>query len=208
MAPDDGSERAGRTAGSTNPFDFDDLGEHRSSEGSGSPRRQPAAATDGFDPFGLSTSGPAFGPARRGQRISWTAMILVVAGAVLVAIGIAAALGSIDLRARAPFGSMLWWGTLALVGFLIIVVGLVTSIVGVVQAEPRTLATLALIGAIVLGWVAAYIGFKIGSHQLALEAARVVGAHGADAVPAIASYLKERGIDAGPYLPILRRALG
>lgn len=206
MAADDGGERSGRAAGSTNPFDFDDV---PTAGAPASPGRRPVTAGDGgFDPFGLATAAAPIGRPRTGQRVSWAALILVVVGALLVGIGIAAGLGSIRLQAASPFGSLLWWGTLSLVGLLIIVAGLVSSIVGVVQAEPRVVAVIALIGAILFGWVAAYIGYRIGAHQVAVEAARVVGRNGPDAVPAIGSYLKERGIDAGPYLGLLRRVLG
>lgn len=202
MAPDERSDRPG-PAGSTNPFDFDD---------------QPAAGKptdvgrarggDGFDPFGLDAAGPSLGRPRTGQRVSWTALILVVVGAIAVGFGIGGALGSITLDAASPFGSMLWWGTLGLLGFLIIVVGLITAIVAMVQAEPRLVAAIALVCAVILGWIAAYIGYRVGAHQLTVEAARVVGTSGPDAIPAIATSLRERGIEVAPYLPILRLVLG
>lgn len=194
MAPDE-------RADSTHPFDFDD----QPGDASPAPR---AAGGDGFDPFGLQTAAPSIGRVRRGQRVSGVALILVLLGALAIGIGIAAALHSVDLSAPSPFGSLLWWGTLALLGLLIMIVALVISIVAVVQAEPRVLAIIALIGAVILGWVAAYIGFKIGAHHLSLEAAREVGTTGPDAVPAIADKLRQRGVDVGPFLGILHRVFG
>lgn len=209
MAPDERSDRAGPAAGSTNPFDFDQQPVDRSNPLDGTGRDPRSArgrrAPDDFDPFGLDTGAQPGGRSRTGQRVSWTALILVVVGAVASGAGIGGALGSITLDAASPFGSMLWWGTLALLGFLIIVIALVTAIVGMVQADPRMVATIALIGAVLLGWVAAYVGYKIGAHQLAGEAVRVVGTSGPDAIPAISTSLRERGIDVGPFLPLLRQ---
>ena len=133
---------------------------------------------------------------------------MVLVGALAIGFGIGGALTSIRLEASSPFGSVLWWGTLALVGVLIILVALISAIIGVVQAEPRTVAVIALVGSVLLGWIAAYIGFRIGAHHLTVEAARVVGAKGPDAVPAIEHYLQQRGIDAGAYSGLLHRVFG
>ncbi|SDS76165.1 hypothetical protein [Microlunatus soli] len=204
MVPDERADRPASAAGSTNPFDFDD----QPAPGDGVDRRHSAPPSgDRFDPFGLDTRTEPT-RTRTGQRVSWAAVILVLVGALAIGVGIAGALASIEIEGRSPLGAMLWWGTCALLGFLIIVIGLVSAIVGVVQAEPRVVAVIALIGAVVAGWIAAYIGFKIGAHELRLEALREVGTSGPDAIPAIATSLRERGVDVGPLLPILRQVFG
>jgi len=210
MAPDDPqrSRRGGDPTGSTNPFDFDDTPVQTGSGPGTTYEASTPSRPDGFDPFGLDSRQPAARRPRTGQPVSWAAVIMVLVGALAIGFGVGGALTSIRLAASSPFGAVLWWGTLALVGVLLILVALVCSIVGVVQAEPRRVAVVALIAAVLLGWVAAYIGFRIGAHHLTAEAVRVVGTKGPQAVPAIERYLQQRGIDAGAYSGLLHRVFG
>jgi hypothetical protein len=200
-----------QNTGSTNPFDFEDeTGRSDAVRRSSTPSLSEGSDPDptAADPFDFDQPVRTRTATRTGQPISVTALVLAVVGGVLIAIGIARGLGSIQLEAERPYASVLWWGTLTLIGVLIALIAVVLGFVAVIKAQPRVIAVIAFVLALVAGIVGAYIGFRIGADQLALEVAQATGAEGPEAVERVEEYLRERGIDPAPLRPILDRIFG
>lgn len=103
---------------------------------------------------------------RRGQGLAWTALALAVGSAVAIGAGIFLALDSINVTLDRPFREARDWMTLVTLGLCAGVLALAGAIVSEVRSRPRTVATLALVGALTLPLIALILGVNFGLDAL------------------------------------------
>jgi hypothetical protein len=145
-------------------------------------------------PFTMSPS--ALLP-RKGQALSWTALILGLAAALSVGSGIFAALNSVEFTGH-PFIKASHWASFVLFSIVVGLAATMLAVVALFVARPKLTATLALLLCLTVPWIAAVVGFKFGADAFGARASDELG-HMADVAGAFAELLAQAGIDPGPY---------
>lgn len=154
---------------------------------------------------GFTMSPPARLP-RRGQALSWSALVLGLAAALSVGAGIFAALDSIEFT-RHPFLEPSRWASFVLFSIVAGLVATLLAIVALFVARPKLTATLALLLCVTVPWIAAFVGFKFGADAFGAHLSDEVG-HAADVANAFADLLAQVGVDPGPYRHLIVVLLG
>lgn len=132
---------------------------------------------------------------RRGQRLSFTALSLVLVTALGLGVFTYAALASIDVVSLDPLAGFFGWATwvaLALVGGF---VATVLAVVGLVIARPRRIAGSALAIALVLPGISLAVGVQQGSQALYAHVQQEIEAGGTAVLDTLEANASNLGFD-------------
>lgn len=150
----------------------------------------------------------ARGRPRRGQLLSWTVLV----GTVLLSSALGGTLyltlDAIDLAADKPLGDASWWLSLTVVTLCALLLCLLLTIVAVFRSRPRLKATLALVLALLLPPLAAFIGLKYGIEAFSARAGRELTDFTGELAAAIIEILAGTGIDPRPFAGLIKLLLG
>ena len=99
---------------------------------------------------------------RRGQKLSWAALVVAIVSAAFIGFGIYLALDAIEISLDDPLSDAQGWMSLVVLGLCCGLLALAGGVVSAIRARPRTIATMAIVAATVLPVIAAVVGIKFG----------------------------------------------